>query len=133
MVGTKQNLKPWIINEQTTPCGKSTNGKRNHSCVHLFPLIIERTSIALISILFYFVTTNILYTIAMHTLQTLFSVGFNIDTLNYLHIQELNTMGPMTENGKRRREDPCTLLMHSNHKHEPRTQVLSGITKFVRS
>jgi hypothetical protein len=82
---------------------ESTNGKRNHSCVRLFPLIIERTSIALISILFYFVTKNIC-AIAMHTLQTLFSVGFTIDTLNYLHIQELNTMGPMTENGKKRKK-----------------------------
>jgi hypothetical protein len=50
------------------------------------------------------VTKNI-YTIAMHTLQTLFSVGFNIDTLNYSHIQELNTMGPMTENGKKKKEE----------------------------
>ncbi len=68
----------------------------------------------------------------MHMLQTFFSAGLNIDTLTYLHIQELNTMGPMTENGKKKRsrEDSSALLMHSNHKHEPRTQVLSGITKF---
>jgi hypothetical protein len=41
----------------------------------------------------------------MHTLQTLFSVGFNIDTPDYLHIQELNTMGTMTENGKKNEEE----------------------------